>query len=65
MASLGPNLNSSQILVTIAESISSLDEKQTVFGRAVEGLDVIDKINNILVNKDGKPMQNCRFILYL
>lgn len=65
MASLGPNLNSSQILVTIAENISSLDEKQTVFGRAVEGLDVIDKINNILVNKDGKPMQNCRFILYL
>ena len=61
MASPSPNLNGSQILVTLTDSIPSLDGKHTVFGRIAEGLDVLDKINELLIDKNGNLLQNCRF----
>ncbi|WP_133689033.1 peptidylprolyl isomerase [Maribacter spongiicola] len=35
-----------------------LDEEYTPFGRVIEGMDVVDKINNVPVEKGDWPLQN-------
>lgn len=53
MANAGPNTNGSQFFIT-TEKAGWLDGKHTVFGRAVQGLDVVHKIENVKTFKD-KP----------
>ncbi|PRP86884.1 peptidyl-prolyl cis-trans isomerase-like 4 [Planoprotostelium fungivorum] len=60
MANPGPNLNGSQFYITTAPALSALDEKHTIFGEVVEGLDTLEKINDAYCDKEGKPLQVIR-----
>lgn len=58
MANFGtPNTNGSQFYITLADNISYLDKKNTVFGEVVEGFDVLDKLNNAYCDQHGRPYQ--------
>ena len=49
MASYGPNTNGSQFIITLSAQ-PKLDDKHTVFGEVVRGMNVIKVINDIPVN---------------
>lgn len=61
MASAGPNLNASQFYITTrADDLEYLDGKRTIFGEVAEGMDVLDRINELFVDKDYRPLQDVR-----
>ena len=63
MFPLGKNLNCSQVSITLDET-PSLDGKRTIFGKVAEGLDILDKINELLVDEKGQLLQNCRYVTF-
>jgi peptidyl-prolyl cis-trans isomerase-like 4 len=61
MANLGANLNSSTFYMTLADKkLKNLDDKHTIFGSVEEGLEILDKINSVLVDEKNQPYQNIR-----
>lgn len=58
MANSGPNTNGSQFFIVTAEATPWLDGKHTNFGEVVEGLDIIDKIENMEVNANSHPLED-------
>ncbi|KAJ8087100.1 Peptidyl-prolyl cis-trans isomerase-like 4 [Marasmius tenuissimus] len=50
----------SQFFLTLADNIEYLDGKHAVFGHVVEGLDTLDKLNDVFVDQDCRPLKDVR-----
>eukprot|EP00455_Lapot_gusevi_P009446 TRINITY_DN14228_c0_g3_i3.p1 TRINITY_DN14228_c0_g3~~TRINITY_DN14228_c0_g3_i3.p1 ORF type:complete len:106 (-),score=27.01 TRINITY_DN14228_c0_g3_i3:41-358(-) len=61
MANAGPNTNGSQFFITTALT-SWLDGRHTVFGKIVEGMDVIRKVENTKTRPGDKPVSEVKIV---
>ena len=51
-ANFGPDMNSSTFFITLSDDEKpNLFQKHTIFGKVAEGMDVIEKLNNIHVDE--------------
>lgn len=60
MVNNGANMHGSQFFITLAPNIDYLDGKHTVFGEVAEGFDVLQKLNEVYVDKDNRPYKDIR-----
>jgi peptidyl-prolyl cis-trans isomerase-like 4 len=60
MVNNGSNMHGSQFFITLAPNIDYLDGKHTVFGEVAEGFDVLEKLNEVYVDKDSRPYKDIR-----
>ena len=63
-ANPGPHLNTSSFFITLrpdGQEIREFKNKHTIFGQVVEGLEVLEAINQVYtVGKEERPLQNIR-----
>ncbi|KAK0207053.1 cyclophilin-like domain-containing protein [Desarmillaria ectypa] len=50
----------SQFFLTLSDNIDYLDGKHVVFGHVVEGMDTLDKLNDIFTDQSGRPLKDVR-----
>ena len=57
MANRGSNTGSSQFFINLVDN-NPLDSKHPVFGKVIEGMDVIDKIGKVKTDSRDKPLED-------
>ena len=53
-------LAGSQFIVTLGDNLDYLDGKAAIFGKVVEGFEVLDKINDAFIDDKGRPLKDIR-----
>jgi len=61
MANAGPNTGSSQFFINLVNN-NFLDGKHPVFGDVVQGMDVVDKIAQVPVGQNDRPITEVKII---
>ncbi len=61
MANAGPNTGSSQFFINLVDN-NYLDSKHPVFGKVVDGMDVVDSIGVVDTDAEDKPLQDVQII---
>jgi cyclophilin family peptidyl-prolyl cis-trans isomerase len=59
MANAGPNTGGSQFFITLAAT-PWLDGKHAVFGKVVDGLDVVEAIGRVETGRQDRPVNDVR-----
>jgi cyclophilin family peptidyl-prolyl cis-trans isomerase len=56
-------MNNSEFFITLTKAnLTSLNAKHTVFGRVMEGFEVLRKINDTYVDSKNRPQMNIRIL---
>ncbi|HQQ37636.1 MAG TPA: peptidylprolyl isomerase, partial [Methanothrix sp.] len=61
MANAGPNTGGSQFFINLVDN-NYLDSAHPVFGKVIEGMDVVDAIGRVATDQSDRPINEVKII---